>query len=198
MSKEPKSSTSADQAGQRVLSAVLVVMGTALCGSAALMISHLNRRGVVVFAAFAVATLTGGLVLARRSGLFVGWAWSGRPWSEVLTPGGPVRSPFEWIRVGVAASAGAVLVLLVAVALFAGIAWRNDQRFAQPLVVHDATFGQGILGAVGVLGVLVGLAGLLLGIFAVGSLVIGVIGAGLRSGATSMSLRDWVSMDKRT
>lgn len=185
-------------AGSRVLSAGLVAVGAALSAAAVLMAPHMDPVGKATFSALAVATLVGGLVLARRSWLFTGWSWSGRTWSELLTPGGPVRSPFEWIRVGIATALGSILVLLVAVAIRAGVRWLNDASVAQLLIGSDASFGQGIAGAAGVLALLLALAALLLGVFAVVTLAVGIIGLGLRSGASSMSLRDWVSMDKRT
>jgi hypothetical protein len=198
MSKESTPARANGPAGSRVLSAVLVAVGAALVGSALLMVRHLDAFGVVAFSMIAVATLSSGLVLARRSALFTGWSWSGRTWSEVLTPGGPVRSPFEWIRVGIATSLGATLLLVVSAALLAGVRRLTGGSVVQTLAASDASFSGGIAAAGGILAMLLGLAAFLLGVFAVLSLVVGVIGLGLRSGASSMSLRDWVSMDKRT
>jgi hypothetical protein len=183
--------------GIRVLGAVLVVVGTALFVSAALMVRYVELGEVAAFAAVAAAMVGVGLWLARRAGLFTGWLWSGRPWSELLTPGGPVRAPFEWIRVGIAATLGTILVLLVAVAVLAGAGWLNDASFTAAVAVSDTSLEQGIAGATRILALFLGLSALLLGIFAIASFAIGLIGLGLRSGASSMSLRDWVSLDKR-
>jgi hypothetical protein len=196
MSKEHRPPR-ADGPGSRILSAGLVAVGAALSVAAVLVAPHMDPVGTATFSALAVATLVGGLVLAGRSGLFTGWSWSGRTWPELLTPGGPVRSPFEWIRVGIATALGSILVLLIAVAILTGVGWLNDASVAQLLTASDASFGQGIAGAAGILALLLALAALLLGVFTVVSLAVGIIGLGLRSGASSMSLRDWVSMDKR-
>ena len=184
-------------AGARIVSAVLVMVGVAFFAADALMFRRMDAAGVAVLTAIAVAALAGGLVLARRSGLLRGWVWSGRSWAELLTPGGPVRTPFEWIRVGIAAAVGAIVVYLVAWVVRVGAAWLNHASAPRTLASHSGALEQGVVAAAVILALLIALAALLLGAFAIVSLAIGIIGLGLRSGASSMSLRDWVSMDKR-
>jgi hypothetical protein len=188
MSKEHVPPHRSGSVGSRILSATMLAVGAALVVSAVLTAPHDDLAGAAIFSAVAVVALIAGLVLARRSGLFAHGSWSGRSWSELLTPGGPVRSPFEWIRVCLAATLGSALILLVALALAA---------FARSGVAFEASFGQGVITAVGILALIFGIAAILLGAFALVALAVGVIGLGLRSGASSMSLRDWVSMDKR-
>ena len=198
MAKERRPLHASGTATSRAASVALVAVGAALLASTVLLASRLRPVEIATFSAFAVAAIGGGLVLARLSGLFRNWSWSGRSWSELLTPGGPVRSPFEWIRVGIATFLGSILLLLVAFGVCAGVGWLDAPSVGQAVAASDASFEQGVALAVGILAMLVGLAAVLLAAFAVVSLAVGVIGLGLRSGASSMSLRDWVSMDKRT
>jgi hypothetical protein len=186
-----------DSVGARVLSAALIAIGTAIFVSAALTFQRMGPAVTGAFVVIAIATLSVGLVLARRSGLAGGWVWSGRSWAELLTPGGPVRTPFEWIRVGIATALGAGAVLLVACAVRVGAGWLRHASVLRTRSSPDAAVEQGIATAVGVFALIVGLAALLLTVLAIVSLAVGVIGLGLRSGASSMSLRDWVSLDKR-
>lgn len=186
-----------DSVRARILSAVLIAIGAAILVSAVLTFQRMGLAMSGAFAVIAIAALGVGLILARRSGLASGWAWSGRSWAELLTPGGPVRTPFEWIRVGIATALGAGLLLLVAGAVRVGAGWLSQASVLRTLGSPDAAVAQGLAAAVGIFALIVGLAALLLAVLAIASLAVGIIGLGLRSGASSMSLRDWVSLDKR-
>lgn len=184
-------------------SVVILALGLALTAAAAIAIARTDlscldfcvgiptnsgaRRALhvfgapVTFSALAAMTLTVGLVAAVRSDLRSALSLSGRSWAALLSAGGPVRTPFEWIRLWIATAviSGVLTLACLFVSLIVGFTGDLSRE------TGSSPFGEATANAVLTLVAMVALFALLLGVFSLMCLAIGVIGFGVRSGQQS-------------
>lgn len=183
-------------------SVVVLMVGMALTASAALAVAGIDLSCLdfcvgsepgawhvfgapAVFSILAALMLTVGIVVAVKSRLFPALALPGRSWAALLSFGGPVRTPFEWIRLWVATMliAGVLAAASMFVSLIVGFSGDLSSS------TGPSPFAETAAHAILVFVSMVAYVAALLAVFSVVCLLVGVVGFGVRSGLQSEKLR---------